>query len=115
MPKVDRLLSLLPTVLNLMLDAWRFIRLSLQPRCTLAAEILFLRKQLALYLERRIEPRRPGAAAKLTLVLLSRLFPWRQALTIVKPGTFIGKAFDCSGSGNRGPAGGLAFLPNSRN
>jgi hypothetical protein len=25
----------------------------------------------------------------LTLVLLSRLFPWRQALTIVKPHTFI--------------------------
>src|SRR5215472_5300778 len=29
------------------------------------------------------------AATKLTLVLLSRLFPWRQALTIVKPDTFI--------------------------
>jgi hypothetical protein len=28
-------------------------------------------------------------AAKLTLALLSRLFPWQQALTIVKPDTFI--------------------------
>src|SRR6516162_5642378 len=27
---------------------------------------------------------------QLTLVMLSRLFPWRQALTIVKPATFIG-------------------------
>jgi len=67
----------------------RFIRHSLQPRCTLAAENLFLRKQLALYLERRVEPRRPKTAAKLSLVLLSRVFPWRQALTIVKPETFI--------------------------
>ena len=89
MPKVDRLFSLLLTVFDLLLDAWRFIRLSLQLRCTLAAENLFLRKQLALYLERQVEPRRPRAAAKLTLVLLSRLFPWRQALTIVKPDTFV--------------------------
>ena len=90
MPKVDRLFSLLPTIFDLLLDALRFIRLSLQQRCTLAAENLFLRKQLALYLERQVEPRRPRAAAKLTLVLLSRLFPWRHALTIVKPATFIG-------------------------
>jgi transposase InsO family protein len=90
MPKVDRLFSLLPTIFDLLLDALRFIRLSLQQRCTLAAENLFLRKQLALYLERQVESRRPRAAAKLTLVLLSRLFPWRQALTIIKPATFIG-------------------------
>jgi len=89
MPKVDRLFRLLLTIFDLLLDALRFIRLSLQPRCTLAAENLFLRKQLALYLERQVEPRRPRAAAKLTLVFLSRLFPWRQVLTIVKPNTFI--------------------------
>src|SRR5262252_4740362 len=79
MPKVDRLFRLLLTIFDLLLDALRFIRLNLQPRCTLAAEDLFLRKQLALYLERQVEPRRPRAAAKLTLVLLSRLFPRRQA------------------------------------
>lgn len=89
MPKVDRSFSLLLTIFDLLLDALRFIRHSLQPRCTLAAENLFLRKQLALYLERQVEPRRPRAAAKLTLVLLSRLFPWRPALTIVKPDTFV--------------------------
>jgi len=89
MPKVDRLFSLLLTTFDLLLDALSFIRLSLQQRCTLAAENLFLRKQLALYLERQVEPRRPRAAAKLTLVLLSKLFPWRQALTIVKPETFV--------------------------
>ena len=80
MPKVDRLFSLLLAIFDPLLDALRFIRLS---------ENLFLRKQLALYLERQVEPRRPRAAAKLTLVLLSRVFPWRQALTIVKPDTFV--------------------------
>jgi len=89
MPKVDRFHSLLLTMFGLLLDAFRFFRISVQPRCTLAAENLFLRKQLALYLERRVEPRRPKTAAKLSLVLLSRVFPWRQALTIVKPETFI--------------------------
>ena len=89
MSKVDRLFSLLLTIFDLLLDALRFIRHSLQQRCTLAAENLFLRKQLALYLERQVEPRRPRAAAKLILVLLSRLFPWRQVLTIVKPDTFV--------------------------
>jgi transposase InsO family protein len=89
MPKVDRSFSLLLTIFDLLLDALKFIRHSLQPRCSLAAENLFLRKQLALYLERQVEPRRPSAAAKLTLVLLSRLFPWRQALAIVKRDTFV--------------------------
>ena len=41
MPKVDRLFSLLATVFDLSLDAWRFICLSLQPRCTLAARESF--------------------------------------------------------------------------
>src|SRR6516162_8666139 len=90
MPTFDRLSNPLPTIFHLLLDALRFIRLCLRPRCVLAAENLFLRKQLALYLERQVQPRRPRAAARLTLVLLSRLFPWRHALTIVKPATFIG-------------------------
>ena len=89
MPKLDRPFSLPLTIFGLLFDAFRFIRLSLQPRCILAAENLFLRKQLAPYLERRVKPRRAETAAKLTLVLLSRLFPWRQALTVVKPETFI--------------------------
>jgi transposase InsO family protein len=72
-----------------LLDALRFIRLSLLPRCALAAENLFLRKQLALHLERKVKPRRARDATRFTLVLLSRLFAWREALTIVKPDTFI--------------------------
>ena len=86
MPKLDSLSDLL---LQLLLDALRFIRLSLRPHCALAAENLFLRKQLALFLERKVKARRASDASRLTLVLLSRLFAWRQALTIVQPDTFI--------------------------
>jgi hypothetical protein len=64
MATFDRLSNLLLAIFDLSLDALRFIRLSLQPSCTPAAENLFLREQLALYLERHVEPRRPRAAAQ---------------------------------------------------
>jgi putative transposase len=89
MPKLDFLLKLLLTTFDLLLDALKFIRLSLRPNSALAAENLFLRKQLALYLERKVKPHRASDATRLTLVLLSRRFAWRQALTIVKPDTLI--------------------------
>jgi len=62
MPKLDFLSNVLLTMFYLLLDTLRFIRVSLRPRCALAAENLFLRKQLALYLERRVKPRRAEAA-----------------------------------------------------
>jgi putative transposase len=89
MPKLNSLLHLLPTTFDLLLDALRFIRLSLQPNWALVAENLFLRKQLALYLERKVKPRRASDSTRFTLVLLSRLFAWRQAPTLVKPDTLI--------------------------
>jgi len=67
----------------------KFIRVTLRSRKALAAESLFLRKQLALNLDRKVKPRRAKDATKLTLVLLSKLFAWRQALTIIKPDTLI--------------------------
>ncbi len=90
MPRLDFLPNVLLTIFDLLLDPLMFIRVSLRPRCALAAENLFLRKQLALYLERKVKPPRAKASAKLTLALLSRLFAWREALTIVKPDTLIG-------------------------
>ena len=42
--------------LNLFADLFRFLVLSLRSNSSLAAENLFLRKQLAFYLERRIKP-----------------------------------------------------------
>jgi putative transposase len=89
MPKLDFLSNVLLTRFDLLLDTLMLIRVSLRPWCALAAEDLFLRKQLALYLDRKVKPRRPKASANLTLVLLSRLFAWREALTIVKHDTFM--------------------------
>ena len=67
----------------------QFLRASLRPRIALAAENLFLRKQLALYREREVQPRRATDATRLVLVLLARVFPWRDALLIVQPATLI--------------------------
>jgi putative transposase len=89
MPILDSISNALLTIFDLLLGAVRFIGLSLRQRSALAAENLFLRKQLALYLERKVKPRRAGHAARFALVLLSKLFTWREALTIVKPDTFI--------------------------
>ena len=61
----------------------------LRPRAQLAAENLFLRKQLALYLERQVKPRRADDSTRLTLVALSGLIDWRGLLTVVKPQTLI--------------------------
>jgi hypothetical protein len=58
-------------------------------RAQLAAENLFLRKQLALYQERGIKARRPDKATRVILVLLSRLLAWRSLVTVVQPDTLI--------------------------
>lgn len=49
---------LFQTVLDFLADGLKFVRLTLCPRKALAAEIFFLPKQLALYLERHVKPRR---------------------------------------------------------
>ena len=74
---------------TLLCDAGRFLFLCLRPSPALAAENLFLRKQLALYQERHTAPRRATNATRTALVWLSRLFSWRQALVIVQPATLI--------------------------
>jgi putative transposase len=75
-------------LLTLVVDVVWFLWLCLRPPTTLAAENRFLRKQLAMYQERHVKPRRANNAARLTLVWLGRWFHWRQALTIVQPETF---------------------------
>ena len=84
MPKLDSLSNVLVTTFDLSLDTLRFIRVRLRPRCALGAEIFFLRKQWALYLERQIKPRRAKVDIRLTLVLLSKLFAWPEALSVVR-------------------------------
>src|SRR5207302_8831804 len=77
------------TLLTLLVDVVRFLRLCLRPPSALAAENLCLRKQLALYQERHIKPRPATNAVRCTLLWLARWFDWRQALAVVQPATFI--------------------------
>ncbi len=70
-------------------DLGRCLGTSFRSRTALAAENLFLRKQLALYRERQVEPRRASDRMRLGLVLLARCFAWRHALTIVQPATLV--------------------------
>jgi len=64
------------------------IRVLFRSRTSVIAENLFLRRQLALYQERKTRRSRPTPATKLALVALSRCFPWASALAIVKRDTF---------------------------
>src|SRR5262249_54317579 len=77
------------TLLTLLVDVVHFLRLCWRPSAVLAAENLFLRKQLACYQERHVNPRRPPPPARLALVWLGRWFDGRQPLTIVHPDPFI--------------------------
>jgi len=65
------------------------VALTFRQRVFLEAEVLFLRRQLALYVERRVKPRRLDAATRVSLMLLSRLFECRSALVVVRPETLI--------------------------
>ena len=76
------------TLLKLSADAWHFLVLCLRPAPVLAAEILFLRKPLALYEDRQVKPRRATIPTRLAMVWLSCWFDWRTALRLVKPETF---------------------------
>jgi hypothetical protein len=68
MPKLDSLRNVLLTMFDSRLDALRFIETSLRLRCALVVENLSLRKQLALYLERKVKPCRARTDTKLTLL-----------------------------------------------
>jgi putative transposase len=77
------------TIVRLARDLASLMSSPLRSRAQLAAENLFLRKQLALYLERQVKPRRADDATRMTLVTLARFVEWRRLLTIVKPNTLI--------------------------
>jgi putative transposase len=69
------------------LDALAFLRLCLRPTAAVAAENLFLRKQLGLYVERKLKPRRATNSIRFTLSQLSRWFNWVEALVVVQSDT----------------------------
>jgi len=74
-------------LLKLIVDAIYYLGLCLRPHPTLAAEVLFVRTQLALYEARQVKPRRATDATRIAMVWLSHCFNWRSALRIVKPET----------------------------
>src|SRR6266849_848197 len=77
------------TILHIACDLLRLLSAAVRSHAQLAAENLFLRKQLAVYVERQVKPRRADDATRITLVALSSLIEWRRILTIVKPDTLI--------------------------
>jgi putative transposase len=77
------------TICDVVVDLLLLLGLALRSHVHLAAENLFLRKQLALYVERRVQPRRASNATRLTLVVLARWIEWRRILTIVQPDTLL--------------------------
>jgi putative transposase len=85
----SQLAKFLRTFLRALSDVVTVFRTGLRSRGALAAENLFLRKQLALYLERKKRPKRATDAVRFTRALLATFFECRQALTIVKPDTLI--------------------------
>ena len=78
------------TILRVVRDVASLLSSATRSRAQLAAENLFLRKQLAMYQERRVKPRRADDATRITVVALSQFLEWRQLLTVVKPKTLIG-------------------------
>ena len=79
----------LTTLSSVAYDLVRLLVLSMLSRRALAAENLYLRKQLALFQERKVKPRRAHDSTRLIMVILGRMFSWRDALVNVKPDTFL--------------------------
>ena len=74
---------------SIVLDAIAFARNLCRSRSALAAENLFLRKQLTFFVERKQAPLRTDNATRLTMATLARLFDWKEALIVVKPDTLV--------------------------
>jgi putative transposase len=80
---------LLNVPFEILLDVLRFLSLDVRSNSTLRAENFFLRRQLALFAERKVKARRTDDGTRFALVLLSRFFAWKDTLVIVKPETLI--------------------------
>jgi putative transposase len=76
-------------VLLLLAGLVGLVRLAIRPRRSIEAENLVLRRQLALYKERGVKPRRIDAATRVSLAWISRWCDWRSCLIIVRPETVI--------------------------
>ena len=78
------MVALINIVVQLITDVARFVVLQFRPTRSVQAENLFLRRQLGLFKERGIKPRRVDAATRISLAVLARFFDWRDALIVVQ-------------------------------
>ena len=76
--------AIIYTLLTVVCDAVRFLWLCFKPAPTLAAENLFLRRQLVQYQERHVKLKRADDATHITLVWLSRFFDWPRQTSSVQ-------------------------------
>src|SRR5215468_8114583 len=83
------LIQSLTTLSSIARDLVHLLLLVCRSRRALAAENLFLDKQLALFQERKVKPHRADDSTRLMMVILGRLFAWRDALVNVQPDTFL--------------------------
>src|SRR5437899_7202031 len=79
------MVALIMIAVHLLADAVRFSILLFRPTRSVQAENLFLRRQLALFKERGVQPRRIDSATRISLAILARCFEWRDALFVVRP------------------------------
>jgi putative transposase len=80
---------LLRTAFRILLDSLRLVLTTCRSRSAVEAENLFLRKQLALFQERKTKPRRAEDSTLWLMSFLCRWFDWRNALVVVQPQTLI--------------------------
>ena len=83
------MLRLLIILVQLAADSARWGGLLLRSTRSIEVENLFLRRQLALYMERGVKPRRMDSATRIALAFLSAHFDWRDSLVVVRPETLI--------------------------
>jgi hypothetical protein len=89
------LVHLFQSLRQLAVDLSRLLLLAAKSRSALAAENLFLRKQLALFQGRQVQPHRATDATRWLMVFLGKFFEWQlQPMWIVRlalrrPYTFV--------------------------
>jgi putative transposase len=86
---IERMLRLVIILVQLAAETVRWWGIAGRSQRSIEAENLFLRRQLALYIERGVKPRRIASVTRITLALLSRFCNWRDALVVVRPETMI--------------------------
>jgi putative transposase len=76
-------------VLRLLVDLIGLLVLTARSRRSIEAEILVLRRQLALFKEHGVKRRRIDATTRLSLAWLSRFCDWRSCVIVVRPETIV--------------------------